>query len=380
MNIKFNILAFFLSLLFACSKQDAPSNSNATTLSIGVNNSKNKSMSDYLLIKDVIVLKQNEEQLLGRVTKLSKTEEGYLIMDRSMSKAIFHYDFEGYQISKLTRNGKGPGEVGRVSDFWFDNQNKRLSILSINPNKKLVISEDGNFIEEEQLDFPALSYTQLRNGHDLYEIAGPKSDHHFLEMNDGQVTARIAENNTDMMQGKRFTINPKGGFKYSNNGYCILPNHSNIIYEFHSGQIKEAYILDLGRHTPFVKTAKAEEVAMNITMFRTKNHMIINYFLKEEGINTTILNIDSNSYTTGPLSVQSDKSVLNFAYWGIVYSDENEFIAEITNVLPDLKKSIAERPDDYCQYFEKFEVAKGKIMNADSADNVLVKFVVKEEF
>jgi len=71
------------------------------------------------------------ESVIGRYNKVLVNDNLLFIMENSIShKYVFVFDLKGKCLSKVNSVGQDPGEYISIHDFYYDNRNKLIGVLS----------------------------------------------------------------------------------------------------------------------------------------------------------------------------------------------------------------------------------------------------------
>ncbi|MDC1106576.1 6-bladed beta-propeller [Prolixibacteraceae bacterium] len=98
---------------------------------------------------EFIVLETGENSVIGNIDKLLCFNNKIYILDREITKSIFIYDQTGKLISKISNQGKGPGEYLMPDDFIVDEQTGQVWILDMDQSK--VLCFEGSVFKREML-------------------------------------------------------------------------------------------------------------------------------------------------------------------------------------------------------------------------------------
>jgi hypothetical protein len=95
-------------------------------------------LSDYLKKElKLVVINESDSLIIGEVTKLYKTEEGWIILDQTKTKGFYMVDIKGSIRAYFNRVGQGPEDYIHIYDFDVDEENKEINMLCY-PNKIIV--------------------------------------------------------------------------------------------------------------------------------------------------------------------------------------------------------------------------------------------------
>ena len=96
----------------------------------------------------MIPLKETDEFLIGKVSKVKKIDNKFFILDETSTKSLFCFDNEGNPISKFNRIGNGPNEYVEILDFDINETKKEIAILC-SPQKIFITDLELNKIKNK---------------------------------------------------------------------------------------------------------------------------------------------------------------------------------------------------------------------------------------
>jgi hypothetical protein len=106
--------------------------------------------AEQILSTDVkfVKLETNSECLIGRIDKILFDDEKIFIVDRSISKSVFIFDFNGVYLGKISNQGRGPGEFIKIQDVVLNKHMKELHLLDAFGRKINQYNYNGEFLKE----------------------------------------------------------------------------------------------------------------------------------------------------------------------------------------------------------------------------------------
>jgi len=112
------------------------------------------------------------ESVIGRYDKILVNDSLLFIMENSISnKSVFVFDLKGKFLSKVNSFGQGPGEYISIHDFYYDNRNKLIGVLS--QSRIIRYNLDGTYKDQFDLRNYYVSEVEFVNGH-LYAYCLPQ--------------------------------------------------------------------------------------------------------------------------------------------------------------------------------------------------------------
>lgn len=220
------IILCFTFLLVGCNKDKE-----SESVFIGKLN-KPVPISDYLKKNvQLMVVNESDSLIIGEVSKMYETEEGWIILDRRKTKGLYMVDRKGTIIAHFNHHGQGPEEYIDIYDFDVDEENKEIYILCY-PSKIIVTDYALN----------------RKKTHPLAEIYGSIAcfDHHVYLYGDravfsfspasGQISEVLNEGSLKQIFGYTFSVFHKVG--------------DELFYIAHGGD--KLYKLKNGKALPFL--------------------------------------------------------------------------------------------------------------------------------
>lgn len=153
-------LFLLLIILYSCSKhQNSPID--FVTISIPSEATSSFELSDIAGEVSYVKLETNDSCLIGDIDKMFYTRD-FIIIGCDNNK-IFFFNKNGTFSHKFFRQGNGPEEYIRISDFDIDKDNHIISVLDT--RKKQFVRYDwyGNFVDKADLGYWAIGLQQLND-------------------------------------------------------------------------------------------------------------------------------------------------------------------------------------------------------------------------
>jgi len=101
--------------------------------------------------------------MLSKYDKILFSEEYLFILENNVNnKAVFIFDLDGKYISKVNSIGQGPGEYSEISDFYYDDKNALIGVLS--NSQILRYNLNGEFQDKVNLRKYLISEIAYNNG------------------------------------------------------------------------------------------------------------------------------------------------------------------------------------------------------------------------
>ena len=142
MEVKYSVLWILLMLITACNNKETRYDPNTKVITLERNVGDQKAGKDLYSKIEFIPLKEDDDYLIGEVTKAISNDSIFYILDANKSQALYSYSYTGTPTGKFYHFGGGRNEYAEIIDFTVDSVNQEISIFCLPP--KLIIT-DLNF-------------------------------------------------------------------------------------------------------------------------------------------------------------------------------------------------------------------------------------------
>lgn len=250
-------LCFLASLFYACNSQTTSRNI-ATCNPVSIRLDIDKKVKTFPLSQIVdsiqyIKLETPNEHTIGEVNKILSFKNQYFISDYNNS--LFCFDRNGKFKYRVARQGKGPGEYIKLTDFTIDSVKNQL-ILS--DDLKLIFNAlaDGSFVFEYRSPSPSYKMEYIGNNQIFLDAAYNTNPtltedhtlHSFLISDGGVIKAKYYPYSEDIRSVVRFYNKMPQFFRYRNE-LLFSPLLINEVYALTEGQIHCKYTVDYGNYS-----------------------------------------------------------------------------------------------------------------------------------
>ena len=210
---------------------------------------KKISMDSLIECMDYITPEFTNESMLSKYDKILFSEEYLFILENNVNnKAVFIFDLDGKYISKVNSIGQGPGEYSEISDFYYDDKNALIGVLS--NSQILRYNLNGEFQDKVNLRKYLISEIAYNNG-SIYAYSNSLSN-----VEDGYSLIVFDEDfnpiYTDYPLNKKLINFPLTFNKrtLSNNQKNVFFNaiNNDTIYSVHSDYMDAKYIMNFGEY------------------------------------------------------------------------------------------------------------------------------------
>lgn len=117
---------------------------------------------DSLFVVDKIVqLETTGESVINYINKLFLSNK-YIVVVDIFGSSVLVFDSSGAFITKIAKQGRGPGEYIKISDIYVEFEHGLIYILDGYDSKKILkYSLTGDFLGETRINFGADSFTKM---------------------------------------------------------------------------------------------------------------------------------------------------------------------------------------------------------------------------
>ena len=140
MPFYFSFFTTLFLILFIPSKSFCQSNHEVTASAFGT----------YFTQIDSLFLNVNEEVLLGSAISLFETSLGSWAWGEK--QRVSYFNPEGGHVKTVEFAGRGPGEIVRGVDYYYNSANNKISILDASLLRIKIYDENFSFVKEFSLD------------------------------------------------------------------------------------------------------------------------------------------------------------------------------------------------------------------------------------
>lgn len=114
-------------------------------------NSESKESFDYFYrLKEVVPLETTDSSVMGDIMKVISVKDRIFVAPWN-GKSIFIFDRKGKYLSRIDKEGRGPGEYLKISDFMVTEQPKEILVYA-QEGKLNFYDWQGNFLREGKMD------------------------------------------------------------------------------------------------------------------------------------------------------------------------------------------------------------------------------------
>ena len=156
---------FYLPLLivFIFSSCKSPADDRNAILKLDPQKSTVYSFGDFFKFEESVVLETIEESILGSIRKISISEKYIYILTWGEAQ-VFIFDREGKYITKIDRNGSGPGEYNYVVDMYIDHEKDLIYLYDKTQKVLFCFNHNQDLVKKIDLAVDLESFTILENG------------------------------------------------------------------------------------------------------------------------------------------------------------------------------------------------------------------------
>lgn len=290
-----------------------------------------------------------EDYMFTGADKIVYKHNNFYIMDW-INRKVVAFDKEGNPVLYLNKQGRGPGEYLRITDFDIDN-NKGLWIVDGQDDVLLHYSDDCSFIGSKKFPYE-VSYIECLKGGMLFFGLSPWNTSDYMGkkilLSDSALNIRKSILNYDKFVDPNYTF-PSYGFTELNGSVLYhQPINDNVFKINNDGKINKIYRFDFGSQTVPGK------FKMNVELYRDEfeqlSTLVKSVYIDDSVILGSVL--QGREIRDFIIDRKREKLYLqNQHYRGIRFmgvSDGNI----IYRILPDKPNSTDLLPEDILLYME----------------------------
>ncbi|MBQ8593574.1 MAG: 6-bladed beta-propeller [Bacteroidaceae bacterium] len=243
---------------------------------------------------EYIPLETTDSSLIGNIDKLIVAENSLVIVDKSITKAIYCVDKKGKFKFKISELGIGPDEYVDINDVDFDEAKQEFLIYSTATNKIVFYGTNGQFLCARKVPHKGLALAKTNVGSFvLYSSYLPQANKddgetpNILICDDEKVIEESFLFDNRITTSVTWTSFP--WFSRFNDTLAIKPDHNNIVFHICKNEIKPAYMFDFGKYNI---NSDYWEVATSKGM--TSKRM--NEYVNESGVCESVRFLESCDY------------------------------------------------------------------------------------
>ncbi|MDY3063756.1 MAG: 6-bladed beta-propeller [Bacteroidaceae bacterium] len=371
---------FFLSVLFvlpfySCSKIEV------RQLKFNLNEISSIHKSDVISDVEIYSL-QDSTVTLGSIEKVELLDSIIYLQDMS-TNSLHIFSLEGNHINTISGQGHGNGEYYQLNDFFVDNDNKTVNLLS-RLNKKIYVYDllGRKLLNQIELPKAFVSICKSQNNYIGYmgnytENADYPYNYWIMDKsfnvkgNFGKINQNIESHcSRSFMPFSFFKDNLNVIYEYSNSVKTISPSNAHEI---------NLYELDFGEYNCPVLTKS--DFNDNNRMFKVKNTYITNpnrcqetehyllFFVNAKGQNV-ICAYNKNGTDTHALQLDSYTDKYLFGFGNIVGVTEKHIISTVdAEEIYDCWIGRNDYNDFYADYPTQVENLRKRFKNVDPSGN-----------
>lgn len=206
-------------------------------------------LSDIFSSVEIVPLQTTDLSLITDGAQLKFSDQFIFI---ESNKSIKLFDYEGNFVKNIDRKGNGVGEYLGISDFYVDDNSKKIEVLDKRQKKILQYNHNGDYLSEIPLNFWAVKFTRDTNK-DLFVYSGNERD------NNNAYKFNIFDNEgksyrfygIDEKKSKFLNILNLEHFYKSGDEMLFFEPFNDTIYNFKENKLKPKYVISYnGKNVP----------------------------------------------------------------------------------------------------------------------------------
>lgn len=257
-------------LLWGCVEKHPKNNQcDLTTIPVSFNDNLPIELSDISEETFFVKLATEDSCLIGNIDKIYYVNDHVII--GSDNKVLLFFNKDGSFDHKISRQGNGPGEYARISDFDINKQDNTITILDTGKKQLLKYDWDGNFIDRLSLNSWAIGLQLMNDSVSVLYSGNQISTDNDYKLALYNMYSQSIFNRFYPISSKKskylHVYNANNFSKYKDEVlFCELYN--DTIYSVFSSGCRPRYYLDFGDEK--VPSSFYEEEFGNIMEFQNK--------------------------------------------------------------------------------------------------------------
>lgn len=276
-------------------------NPNGVIINLDKNIQETIKYSSFVDSITYIPLEVNDSCLIGEVKDIQITDSFIFVLDKKQP-VIFIFDRQGYFLSKLDRQGQGPGEYGWLVQFYYNENRKTISVCTASSSCKIIEYDlNGNLINEFYNKYYTGDIYQFNNGDYLLSRLGRTDDPlsvAFICDSAGNIKKELLQRDT------KYAIESTDKWEleiFDNTINFISPQLDNTIYNYKDTLNKTISFSILPRPTSDFYKTRTDVLALGPYFYRTiykesKKWIYLTYYSIEKGLRVLLYNKQTGDY------------------------------------------------------------------------------------
>lgn len=247
--MKIIIIFSTLLIFFSCINNQKKSIKEADCIIVDVNISEESSFDLSELSKEEqwIKLETNDSCLIEYIRKLYYVDNKIVVGD---DNSILFFDVNGKFKYRVDRQGGGPEEYNRLSDFDICKNNKQIYILDTGKKQILKYDLSGNYINNIKIDFWAIGIQLLNDSTCLLYSGNQMSSEcnnkfAVIDMKNDKTLNRFGVISAN--KSKYLHVYNKTNFSINNNHIAFYEFYNDTIYTLYDKGCKADFYLNFNK-------------------------------------------------------------------------------------------------------------------------------------
>lgn len=156
-------IIYLLFVIIALSSCKTPGGEDLAILKLDPQQSGDYSFEDFFTLEESVVLETSVESIIGSVRKISISESFIYILTWGQAK-VYIFDRAGNFVSKIDKNGSGPGEYNYVVDMYIDHEKDLIYLYDKTKKELYCYNHKQDIVKKVDLGVDLESFTILDNG------------------------------------------------------------------------------------------------------------------------------------------------------------------------------------------------------------------------
>lgn len=270
LRMKITYILFFCLLLFSCTTKQDRNIENLNITTIFVENSKNTplDLSELSLNTHFVKLETNDSCLIKKIQKIYYINNQIIIGD---DYSIYFFGEDGRFKYKVERQGDGPEEYARLSDFDISQDGEIINVLDTRKKQIITYDYNGNFIDKSKIDSWAIGMQQLNDSLLILYCGNQVSSNNNNKLICFNIfKQKITDSFFNISNNKSnyLHVHSSSNFTISNNDLLFYELYNDTIYKIFPTSCKPLYYIDFGKYK--IPQSLFEDKHNNIVEFQNK--------------------------------------------------------------------------------------------------------------